>query len=49
MGLDKSACANQSQKLLDDGQHGSYQLAGRISTFKRACVNEYRINSRVVG
>ena len=22
MGLDKSACANQSQKLLDDGQTG---------------------------
>ena len=27
-GSDKSACANQSQKLLDDGQPGSYQLAG---------------------
>ncbi len=24
MGLDKSACANQSQKLLDDGLTGSY-------------------------
>jgi hypothetical protein len=24
MGLDKSACANQSQKLLDDEQTGSY-------------------------
>jgi hypothetical protein len=24
MGLDKSACANQSQKLLDDVQTGSY-------------------------
>jgi len=23
MGLDKSACANQSQKLLDDGRSGS--------------------------
>jgi len=25
MGLDKSACANQSQKLLDDGQPASYR------------------------
>ena len=27
----------------------SYQFAGRISTDKRACVYEYRVNSRVLG
>jgi|HubBroStandDraft_2_1064218.scaffolds.fasta_scaffold23169_4 hypothetical protein len=34
MGLDKSACANQSQKLLDDGQTGSHPtgLAGWYRT-----------------
>jgi hypothetical protein len=26
MGLDKSACVNQSQKLLDDGQIGSNRI-----------------------
>jgi len=29
-------CANQSQKMLDDGQAGSNQLARRASTDKRA-------------
>jgi hypothetical protein len=36
MGLDKSACADQSQKLLDDGQPISYRFVGRISINKRA-------------
>ena len=31
MGLDKSACANRSQKLLDDGQTGSYRFVGLVS------------------
>lgn len=33
----------------DDGQAGSYRFVRRISTDKRACVYEYRVNSRVVG
>ena len=41
MGLDKWACAKQSQKLLDDEQSGSHQLAGPVSTGKRACL--YRL------
>jgi len=35
--------------LLDDWQPGSYRFVFRVSTGKRACVYEYRVNSRVVG
>jgi len=55
MGLDKSACANQSQKLLDDGQAGSYRFVRRISTDKRARLDRtdqlgnYCQQGRVVG
>jgi hypothetical protein len=34
--------------LTGDGQTGSYRFARRISTDKRACVYEYRVNSLVV-
>ncbi len=30
----------------DDGQSGANQLVGWISTEKRACVYEYRVNSQ---
>jgi len=35
--------------LTDDGQPGSYRFVRRISTEKRPCVYEYRVNSRVAG
>jgi hypothetical protein len=35
MGLDKSACANQSQKLLDDGLTGSNASGWHIAPDKR--------------
>jgi len=39
MGLDKSACANQSQKLLD-GQTGRNRITSRLATNRESSLNK---------